>query len=411
MESILPIPKEGDVFENDRLDRKRFIQNLMYIINRHEKNCTILIDGAWGTGKTTLLRLLEASLRQDEESEYSVIRYNAWENDYQEDAFVPMVREINKELKNEYKLVTKASKVAECIGSNLALMLSKGVIDIQEIRKIVKGETESPIDEFKKEVAKIIKRDKKRIIYLIDELDRCRPTFAIETLERIKHILGVEGLYFIIALDKKQLTHSLKTVYGSGMNTPGYLSRFFDYEFQLENSDLKDFLRDHITDKDIIDNPIFLQSLDQISRVFDVSLRDWERIIRYFNLQKKNRNAFLRLIFLISILLNKADPKYYDDLDKKINFDNAYAKFKGPLQLMYQGENIADVAGHTIQIFQLLLFSSTDGGDRSRIQNMRTNGNLDRYWGGNTPPLEENLLRMIKAEFDKVKNLIESEIE
>ena len=78
---------------------------------------------------------------------------------------------------------------------------------------------------------------------------------------------------------------------------------------------------------------------------------------------------------------------------------------------MYQGENIADVAGHTIQIFQLLLFSSTDGGDRSRIQNMRTNGNLDRYWGGNTPPLEENLLRMIKAEFDKVKNLIESEIE
>ena len=194
------------------------------------------------------------------------------------------------------------------------------------------------------------------------------------------------------------------------MNTLGYLSRFFDYEFRLENSSLKNFLRDHITDKDIIDNQIFLQSLDQISRVFNVSLRIWERIILDYNLQKRNKNVFLRLIFLISILLHKADSKYYDDLDKIINFDNAYAKFKRPLQLIYQGEDIADVAGHTIRIFQLLLFSSTDGGDRSRIQNMKTNGYLSQYWGLDFPR-EEKMLKMIRKEFQRVQTLIESEIE
>jgi predicted KAP-like P-loop ATPase len=63
----------------------------------------------------------------------------------------------------------------------------------------------------------------------VDELDRCRPTYAIQTLELVKHLFNVPGLIFIFALDIEQLSHSVQTVYGQNMDAQGYLCRFFDY--------------------------------------------------------------------------------------------------------------------------------------------------------------------------------------
>lgn len=72
----------------------------------------------------------------------------------------------------------------------------------------------------------------------IDELDRCRPTFAIELLERVKHFFDVDGCIFVIATDTQQLTHSVKAIYGEGFSADRYIKRFFDAEFTLDNSDV-----------------------------------------------------------------------------------------------------------------------------------------------------------------------------
>lgn len=73
-----------------------------------------------------------------------------------------------------------------------------------------------------------------KLIVLVDELDRCRPLYAIALLERIKHLFEVNGVVFIVATDTSQLQHSIRAVYGEGFDAPGYLRRFFDrtYRFQ-----------------------------------------------------------------------------------------------------------------------------------------------------------------------------------
>ena len=70
-------------------------------------------------------------------------------------------------------------------------------------------------------------------VILVDELDRCRPPYAISLLERIKHLFNVENVVFVLALDKEQLGVSLGAVYGQNLNVQEYLRRFFDAEFRL----------------------------------------------------------------------------------------------------------------------------------------------------------------------------------
>lgn len=79
------------------------------------------------------------------------------------------------------------------------------------------------------------------LIIYIDELDRCRPDYAIELLEGIKHLFGVPGVYFVIAINITQLSHSIRAVYGSGFDGYAYLKRFFDMQYSLRQPSNKQF--------------------------------------------------------------------------------------------------------------------------------------------------------------------------
>ncbi|MEJ8629403.1 P-loop NTPase fold protein [Sphingomonas sp. I4] len=65
----------------------------------------------------------------------------------------------------------------------------------------------------------------------IDELDRCRPTYAIKFLEDVKHLFNIEGIVFVVATDSEQLAHSVKAIYGAEFEARKYLRRFFDRVF------------------------------------------------------------------------------------------------------------------------------------------------------------------------------------
>ena len=86
-------------------------------------------------------------------------------------------------------------------------------------------------DKFKIDMGLLLKEIGKEkelpLFILIDELDRCRPNYAIELLENIKHIFDIPGIVFIVATDSKQLSHSINAVYGSKFASEKYLKRFF----------------------------------------------------------------------------------------------------------------------------------------------------------------------------------------
>jgi hypothetical protein len=75
--------------------------------------------------------------------------------------------------------------------------------------------------------------DSTKIVIIIDELDRCRPTYAVQLLERIKHLFDVEGVVFMLGIDRNQLSHSIKALYGSEFDSTGYLKRFIDIDYRL----------------------------------------------------------------------------------------------------------------------------------------------------------------------------------
>jgi hypothetical protein len=77
---------------------------------------------------------------------------------------------------------------------------------------------------------------------LVDELDRCRPDYAIAMLERIKHLFEVDGVIFALALNTDQLAHSVRAVYGDGFGAAEYLTRFFDRVYQFDAADPRELV-------------------------------------------------------------------------------------------------------------------------------------------------------------------------
>jgi hypothetical protein len=80
------------------------------------------------------------------------------------------------------------------------------------------------------------------LFVLVDELDRCRPPYAIALLERIKHLFDIDNVVFVVATDTKQLGHAIGAVYGGGFNSTRYLGRFFNRTYYFEEVERRQFV-------------------------------------------------------------------------------------------------------------------------------------------------------------------------
>lgn len=79
-------------------------------------------------------------------------------------------------------------------------------------------------------------------LIFIDELDRCRPTYAIAMLERIKHLFNIPGIAVVLATDTSQLAHSIKSVYGQDFDSQKYLQRFLSRTYPLPSPPVANFI-------------------------------------------------------------------------------------------------------------------------------------------------------------------------
>ncbi len=136
-----------------------------------------------------------------------------------------------------------------------------------------------------KESLEGIVNNQRKIVIIIDELDRCKPTFAVQLLEIVKHLFDIKGITFIFMLDIEQLSYSIKTIYGQEMDATGYLCRFFDYITRMpkpsvltyiENSIERVQLFEKCSSKDSIN---IINFLCELCDYFILSLRDIDTII------------------------------------------------------------------------------------------------------------------------------------
>lgn len=259
-------------FENDKLGRRSAVEALASILQSTTEPLVVSVNAPWGYGKSTFLRMLQAHLRIQG---FKSINFNAWESDYIDNPFVALLGDTEEQLnalrgnrnrslqskiekakKYGGKIIKAAIPAAVRIGTagviNLGGLTEAAISDAAE--KFTQdqidaySEAKRSITSFRKEVNDIAKSlydsdSQFPLVFIIDELDRCRPTHAVRLLEIVKHFFSIDRVAFVIALDPDQLGHSVRTLYGQGMDVDGYLRRFFDLELNLPVPSAEEFLR------------------------------------------------------------------------------------------------------------------------------------------------------------------------
>ena len=136
-------------------------------------------------------------------------------------------------------------------------------------------------DAFDNYLKSLMLDDNERLLVLIDELDRCKPTYAVQLLERIKHYLSSDRITFVFAINEEELLHTIKSFYGEDFNAYHYLDRFFTFRLSLPQPDLATFEKYYQFDTSDSQSFLYKEVCDAFVKTYPLSLRT-EIKYRYF---------------------------------------------------------------------------------------------------------------------------------
>ena len=235
-----------------------------------EGSLVVSLNAPFGSGKTTFIQMWKNHLNERRDSGIQAplfILLNAWEDDYCGDPLLSLVDAIEKELQSrEPDKETKQGMVAlrdatRDVGWYMLGMANSAVGhwtgldpvaagEFAETKKSKRKETPERSDilasfqarkealgRLKDALRSLFSKNDRPVLILVDELDRCRPDFAVQYLETIKHIFDVDGLVFVLAVDLKQLENSARALFGDGLDFPEYFRKFAHRNIQLPKPD------------------------------------------------------------------------------------------------------------------------------------------------------------------------------
>lgn len=273
-----PTLKDGKHWEADKLERKKVADYLTPLVESITQPFVISLASDYGTGKTFFIECWRKDL---EAVGLACVYFNAWKTDFSRDplfAFIAAMKRELRPLKGADKKLNEAAKRAGGvaakklfkIGGKAVLRhilgedgakeaLELGQITAEDLEKVIdefaeerlrsQESAERSLDEFKSYLTEAIEdlvaekdTPHKKIVVFVDDLDRCRPDYAISVLECIKHLFNVQGLVFILSIDHQQLSEAIKAVYGPSLDSEGYLRRFIDWNFRLPKPSVLQFI-------------------------------------------------------------------------------------------------------------------------------------------------------------------------
>lgn len=254
----------------DILNREEFVDKLVNLtenISANKVSTSFAINGVWGCGKSFVLDMYEERLTPTQQQEgatdkYFVIRYNCWKYDYYEEPLVAIVAAmidiINQKTKlwNDEQKKARILGVLKSVGTALLSMVNDGIKD--KIGVDVKATCESLTTNIKAEEEKVEHSHKydvyfsfnqalrrlqdliaelskdQTVVFMVDELDRCLPEYAIKVLERLHHLTeNSSNVITVLSMDKEQLQTSVKQIFGFE-NPQKYLEKFIQFEIKLD---------------------------------------------------------------------------------------------------------------------------------------------------------------------------------
>lgn len=259
------VPEGADPWIDDKLGRKDSAERLANMLAGQNGPLTIGLNAPWGEGKTFFLKRFQKTY---EKQPACAVYFNAWQDDFLDDPLLSLLSQLRKSIDGlpQDTLVDSVKQAVLPVLKHAGVAMFKSFIknaakiDIDAISaEELETRTEKLIGEYatasasRDELVKALHKLAKTVrdwsgrplVIIVDELDRCRPTFAIETLERIKHLFAVENIVFVLGIDRPQLESSIRAVYGE-IDAQGYLQRFVDVEFVLPRDSLYGFLQERL---------------------------------------------------------------------------------------------------------------------------------------------------------------------
>jgi len=342
---VLPRMNQTDqAYAGDLLGRKDLGDRLTGYLDRLREGAVLAIDAPWGEGKTWFGRNWAKHLQ---EQGHKVIFIDAFEQDYVEDPFLLITAEIidvvesGKESKALLKTASVVMQAILPVGTkamiNLAGRLALGSADLSEdflkaaeaaqkgaadttskwVEKKLKDHVQEKksLQSFQTELAKFAATQDKPVVLFIDELDRCRPSFGVGLVERIKHFFDVPNLVFILLLNRDQLESAIRGVYGADTDATAYLGKFVNFFFRLpkrtsigliRNDHVKQYVS-HIIERYNFecDYHLFKQKMSVMATAFNLSLRDIERAIALYAFSQPHTLLNHYLAYLITLKISK----------------------------------------------------------------------------------------------------------
>ncbi|RJG47548.1 KAP family P-loop NTPase fold protein [Motilimonas pumila] len=324
--------KDTHTFESCRLNRQEYGEFLAdYLIGEHY-GFVLNIDGSWGAGKTEFLKRLYSMLLK---RNHPTVYIDAWESDFSKVPLSVVASELIKQLelfctdeesdadwkKTKKHLGALLKSSITGIAGAVSLATSGTVVGATAIQpllalindpeslteKVAKDHAEQvqAIVDVRASLSEIAVTLKEKyelelpIVVLIDELDRCRPSYSIEMLEVVKHFFATEGLVFAIATDTGQLCHSIKAVYGQDFDSLQYLKRFFNRRISLPKPEIAtyinsldlSFLKLDGVELFPLSNAKFSYIVERLATAYRLQMRDIDQLLHKVNACLKTASA------------------------------------------------------------------------------------------------------------------------
>lgn len=275
-----------NLLKKNSINRNKEISKFLNIFLNDQSNQRIFIDGDWGSGKTFFVSQISLLLERDKyaldafnvgenallnniNNNYIVVYFNAWKNDYFDDPipaiFLTLINSLdkfNKSIKNKKKkdaIKKGLTDTLEAVMHSAQFKLGPLTINPEDFAKAIQHASEtynqtdvalkgftavnSLRDTINKNINKISCVSNKKIVLIIDELDRCKPKYSLSLLEQTKNLFDSQNLKIIYSLNMKELSSSIQGEYGPQFDGQKYLSRFYDWKFSLARPSTKKYLK------------------------------------------------------------------------------------------------------------------------------------------------------------------------
>ena len=322
--------------EHDLLNRKAEGERLSKIVEAVSEPLTIAIDGAWGSGKSVFLKCWVGEHSKNENHAAQPIYFDAFAHDFMNDPLIALVSVIDERIAGDESLWAKGWKTAKTVAPKLARFAIRvglsaatvggteianavGDAAIEKSAEMLDGETQkfwaaenskrAAIKEFRDALTEMAKEQK--LVIVVDELDRCRPDFALSLLEIIKHLFDVPNVGFAFGTNMDALAHMVTARDGSGIDGRQYLNKFFAIriEWELKQHSLEPDTKRYFEKRaQEIANKTQLQTI-----FFDIGFEFVKRVSPSGLLQLRDINKLITEILLFCEVYDRRG--YHEDID------------------------------------------------------------------------------------------------